>query len=104
MTGVGRGQVTTLPGGAAELTAVQIRAVDGTLFCTLTARTAEGSPREKDLAIWGQKVLTAALASGWDCWGLERKLGGLRPGDWEVWENYPVERLAVNVTGKLVKP
>jgi len=103
LAGLGGEQVVTLPHGAAELTAVRTWAMDGALRCTLTARIVEGDPDPEDLAAWGERVLTAALAPGWDCWGLERELGALRPGDWAVWEDYPVEDLAVKVTGKLVR-
>lgn len=100
---LGREQVVALPHGAVELTAARTWAMDGTLHCTLTARIVEGAPKPEELAVWGKRVLDAALAPGWDCWGLERELGALRPGDWETWKNYPVEKLAVKVTGKLVR-
>lgn len=96
-------RVVTLPHGTVELTAVKTWAMDGTLHSTLTACIVEGAPAPRDLADWGKAVLEAALSPGWDCWGLERELGALRPGDWETWKDYPVEDLAVKVTGKLVK-
>ena len=96
--------MVTLPGGAVELTAARIWAADGTLFCTLTARAVEGKPQKEELEVWGQKVLEAALAAGWDCWSLDRELGALRPGDWEVWKDYPVNDLVIKVTGKVVRP
>lgn len=102
----GRGEewVVTLPGGAVELTAVRTWAADGTVYCTLTGRKAEGDPREEDLAAWGRKMIRAALSRGWDCWGLDREQGALRPEDWPWLKGYPVEGLKVEVTGKLVKP
>lgn len=104
LAGVGEGQVVSFPHGAAELTAAKIWAVDGTLRCALTARVAEGEVQREELEDWGKRVLRAALAPGWDCWGLDRQLGALRPGDWETWRKYPVEKLTVKVTGKLVNP
>ena len=103
LSDLGEKQVVALPHGAVELTAVRTWAMDGPLRCTLTARIVDGSPAPKDLADWGKTVLEAALAPGWDCWGLERELGALRPGDWEMWKDCPVTDLAVKVTGKLVK-
>lgn len=100
---LGGEQVVTLAHGAVELTAARTWTMDGTLHCTLTARIVEGAPKPEELAVWGKQVLDAALAPGWDCWGLERELGALRPGDWETWKDYPVEKLAVKVTGKLVR-
>lgn len=104
LSGLGAGQVATLPHGAVEITGVRSWAVDGTLHCTLTARAAEGFPKEEDLAAWGERLLAAALEPGWDCWGLTRELGAPRPGDWERWRNWPVEKLAVKVKGRLVEP
>ena len=104
LAGVGEGRVVTLPHGAVELTAAKTWAVDGALRCTLTARIVEGEVEKEELETWGQAVLKAALSPGWDCWGLERELGALRPGDWQRWKEFPVEKLAVEVTGKLVKP
>lgn len=101
--GLGKEQVVTLPHGAAELTNARIWAADGILHCSLTARIVQGAPPLRELTQWGERVLKAALDRGWDCWGLERELKTLGPGDWERWENYPVERLAVKVTGKLVR-
>ena len=103
LSGMDGERVVTFPHGAVELTSVRSWAVDGALRCALTARVVEGDPEPEELASWGKIVLEAALASGWDCWGLERELGALRPGDWEKWENYPVKELAVKVTGKLVR-
>lgn len=104
LSGLGVGQVVTLPQGAVELTKAKSWAVDGTLRCTLAARVVEGEPEEEALAAWGERTLSAALAPGWDCWGLDRELGALRPGDWSRWKDWPVENLAVKVSGKLVKP
>lgn len=103
LSGLEEEQVVTFPRGAVKLTAVRTWAMDGTLRCNLTARIVEGEPNPEELAQWGERVLEAALAPGWDCWGLERELGALRPGDWTVWKDCPVEKLKVKVTGKLVR-
>ena len=103
LSGLGGERVVVLPHGSVELTSARTWAMDGTLRCALTARIAEGGPAPEDLARWGKTVLEAALEPGWDCWGLERELGALRPGDWETWRDYPVKDLAVQVTGKLVR-
>lgn len=103
LMGLGGEEAVTLPHGAATLTEVRIWAWDGVLHCGLTARVAEGEPKEADLAAWGEKILTAALAAGWDCWGLDRELGALSPGGWERWRDWPVEELKVEATGKLVR-
>lgn len=104
LAGEGENRVVTLPGGAAELTGVRTWAADGRIYCTLTGRKAEGEPREEDLAAWGKTVIEKALAPGWDCWGLDRQQGALRPEDWPWLKGYPVTGLAVRVRGKLVKP
>ncbi len=104
LAGKGEERVVTLPGGAVELTAVGTWTADGTIYCTLTGRKAEGDPKEEDLAAWGKSVMEKALAPGWDCWGLDREQGALRPEDWPWLKGYPVEGLRVEVTGKLVKP
>ena len=103
LSGLGGERVVVLPHGSVELTSARTWAMDGTLRCALTARIAEGDPAPEDLARWGKTVLEAALKPGWDCWGLERELGALRPGGWETWRDYPVKDLAVQVTGKLVR-
>ena len=103
LSGLEKEQVVTLPHGAVELTAARIWAVDGVLRCSLTGRIAEGEPTAKELTRWGESVLRAALAPGWDCWGLERELRALRPGNEERWRGHPVEKLMVKVTGKLVR-
>lgn len=103
LSGMGREQVVTLPHGAAELTRARVWAVDGVLRCSLAARIVQRAPPPGELTEWGERVLRAALAPGWDCWGLERELRALRPGDWERWEDYPVKELEVEVTGRLVR-
>ncbi len=70
LSGVKAGRVIPLPGGAAEILDARCRVREGTLRCTLTARSAQGSPRAEQLEEWGGEVLSAALAPGWDCWGL----------------------------------
>ena len=104
LAGKGEERVVTLPGGAAELTAVRTWTADGTVYCTLTGRKAEGDPKEEDLAAWGRAAIEKALEPGWDCWGLDREQGALRPEDWPWLKGYPIEGLRVEVTGKLVKP
>lgn len=104
LAGLGGDQVVDLPHGTVELTSVKTWAVDGTLYCTLTARTVEGEPERKDLEAWGENVLEIALIPGWDCWGLERQMNALRPKNWGDWRGYPVEKLTVQVTGRLVRP
>ena len=104
LAGKGEERVVTLPGGAVELTAVRTWAADGTVYCTLTGRKAEGDPREEDLAAWGKTLIEKTLAPGWDCWGLDREQGALRPEDWPWLKGYPVDGLRLEVTGKLVKP
>ena len=104
LAGEGEDRVVTLPGGAAELTAVRTWAADGRVYCTLTGRKAEGEPQEEDLAAWGKTVIEKALEPGWDCWGLDRQQGALRPEDWPWLKGYPAKGLEITVTGKLVKP
>lgn len=70
LSGVDMGRVIPLPGGAAELLCARWKVRGGTLYCTLTARPAQGGPRIEQLEEWGEEVLSAALAPGWDCWGL----------------------------------
>lgn len=103
LSDLGGEQVVTLPHGSAELTSVRTWAMGGVLSCTLTGRIVEGDPKPEDLERWGEAVLTAALASGWDCWGLRRELGALRPTRWEMWRDCPVKNLTIQVTGKLVR-
>lgn len=70
LSGVDMGRVIPLPGGAAELLRTRWKVRGGTLYCTLTARPAQGDPRIEQLEEWGEEVFSAALAPGWDCWGL----------------------------------
>jgi hypothetical protein len=103
LLGLGEGEVVTLSQGAVELEKVRAWAKDGTLSCTLTARVVQGTPTPEELAAWGERVLQAALAPGWDCWGLDRQQGALEPWNWETWKGTSVAALRVNVTGKLVE-
>ena len=103
LSDLGEGQVVTLPHGAVELTSVRTWAVDGTLQGTLTARVLEGFPKTEELTDWGRMVLKAALTPGWDCWGLEREMRLLRPAEWGRERGHPVEELAIEVKGKLVR-
>ena len=102
LAGQGEEKVVTLPGGAVELTGVRSWAVDGRVTCVLTGQVVQGEPSEEELAAWGEKRIRAALRPGWDCWGLDRTLGALRPWDWENIRGTDVSRLEVKVTGKLV--
>lgn len=70
LSGVDMGRVIPLPGGAVELLRTRWKVRGGTLYCTLTARPAQGNPRIEQLEEWGEEVFSAALAPGWDCWGL----------------------------------
>lgn len=102
LTGLGTDQTVTLPGGAVQLTSVRIWAKGGKLCCALTARVAQGTPGAADLEDWGAEKLKAALAYGWDCWGLRRELAALEPWTWESWREADISALQVEVTGKLV--
>lgn len=104
LAGKGRDRTVTLPGGAAALASVRLKVREGTLSCTLTARTVQGSPREEDLAAWGERMLRAALAPGWDCWGLGRRQAALSPEAWTGWRE-PEEGtlpLHIQTEGRLV--
>ena len=70
LSGVEMERVIPLPGGAAEVLRAHWKVRGGTLYCALTARPAQGDPRAGQLEEWGEAVLSAALAPGWDCWGL----------------------------------
>lgn len=102
LSGQGEEKVVTLSGGAVELTGVRSWAVDGRVECVLTGRVIQGDPKAEDLAAWGEKSLRAALEPGWDCWGLDRELGALRPWRWEAIQGADISALEVKVTGKLV--
>lgn len=78
LSGVDMGRVIPLPGGAAELLGARCRVRGGTLCCSITARPAQGRPRAEHLEEWGAQVLSAALAPGWDCWGLTPPGGDVR--------------------------
>ena len=96
LLGFGAGKVAVLPGGSMELTGVRVGSAKGGVTCTLTARVVEGNPTQRELEIWGEKRLRAALAPGWDCWGLEQAQ--------QLWggENIKVSDLEIQVTGRLV--
>lgn len=96
MMGLGAGKVAVLPGGSVELTGIRIGNRKGAVTCTLTGRVVEGNPTETELEIWGETRLRAALAPGWDCWGL-RQIQTL----WGN-ENVNVSDLEIRVTGRLV--
>ena len=103
LSGGGAGEVVTLPGGAAAVTAVRTRARNGRLECVIEARRAQGEPDMAALAAWGERQLRAALEAGWDCWGLGRELACLRPWAWERMRDVDVSGLEVAVTGRLVE-
>ena len=103
LDGQGEEKVITLPGGALELTGVRSWAMDGQVMCVLTGQIVQGEPTEEELAAWGAKRIRAALGPGWDCWGLDRELGTLRPWDWESIRGPDVSALEVKVTGRLVR-
>lgn len=96
MMGLGAGKVAVLPGGSVELTGVRIGSGKGAVTCTLTGRTVQGSPTQAELEDWGKERLRAALAPGWDCWGLEQAQ--------TLWgnKNINVSDLEIRVTGRLV--
>lgn len=103
LQGGGRGEVVTLPAGAAELTMVRAWACDGKVSCTLEARRAQGKPSLEALEAWGEEKLRAALAPGWDCWGLGRELAARRFWDQERFQETDVRSLDVEVTGRWVE-
>ena len=102
LAGQGEEKVIALPGGSVELTGVRSWAMDGRVMCTLTGRVVQGEPTEGERAAWGENNIRAALELGWDCWGLDRELGALRPWDWKSIQGTDVSTLKVKVTGKLV--
>ena len=102
LAGQGEEKVVTLPGGSVELTGVRSWAMAGQVKCVLTGQIVQGEPTAKELAAWGEKAIRAALRPGWDCWGLDREMGALRPWDWERIQGTDVSNLEVQVTGKLV--
>jgi len=102
LEGRGEGQVVSLPGGAAEVTAVRAWAGDGRVRCSVEAKAAQGRPSAEDLSAWAEGCIRGALEPGWDCWGLRRELAALRPWDWEELRETDVAGLDVEVTGKLV--
>lgn len=103
LSGTEKGRVVTLPGGAVELSSARHWAREGTLRCTLTARAVEGTPQAEELEAWGEKTLAAALAPGWDCWGLDREQGALEPWNWETRAGTSCAQLKVDVRGRLVE-
>ena len=70
LAGVEMERVISLPGGAAQLLRTHWKVRGDTLYCILAARPAQGDPRIEQLEEWGEAVFSAALAPGWDCWGL----------------------------------
>lgn len=94
--GLGTGKVAVLPGGSVELTGVRMGSGKGEVTCTLTGRAVQGDPGSKELAAWGEERLRAALATGWDCWGLVQAQ--------EIWDgdSGAVSDLEIRVTGRLV--
>lgn len=103
LAGLGTEQVVTLPFGAVELLSVQTWMVDGALHCILTARVVEGIAKTEELEDWGKECLELALASDWDCWGLDQEEKLLRPLRWGQ-EEIPPSGLEIIVRGKLVEP
>lgn len=103
LQGGGAGEVVTLPEGTAEVTGARLWARDGTLQCDLEARRIQGEPEIGGLETWAETRLRAALAAGWDCWGLDRELAAARPWNWETIRGTRVGGLDVKVTGKWVE-
>ncbi len=103
LDGDGEGEVVTLPGGAVELTAVRTWAQNGRVKCGIEARRAQGEPDMKTLEAWGERMICAALAPGWDCWGLDRQLACPQFWMWERAKGTDVGKLDVEVTGRLVE-
>lgn len=102
LAGLGKGTVVPLADGAAvALTQVRIWTWDGAVRCRLTAQNVRGDGSEAELESWGERQLRAVLASGLDCWGLDREQAALQPWAWEKIENAPVEQLTVKVTGRI---
>lgn len=95
--GVESQRVIPLPGGSVRLTGARIWAAQGVLHCYLAGEVTGGSPSGEELAAWGEGALRAALAPGWDCWGLEGEQRALQP--WG--EVRPVGELKLRVTGKV---
>ncbi len=102
LTGLGKDRVVTLPGGAVELEWTRTWAKDGKVNCALRGRAVQGDPTEEELSAWGEEKVRSALASGWDCWGLDREIAALRPWDWGELRGSDVSKLDVKGTGKLV--
>lgn len=97
LLGIGTGKVAVLPGGSVELTGIRVGSGKGAVTCTLTGRVVQGNPTQRELEAWGETRLRAALAPGWDCWGLEQAQ--------TVWGNQDPEisDLEIRVTGRLVR-
>lgn len=95
------GQVVTLPDGGVELISSQCWVRNGELCCTLIARATEGQPSGEALEMWGRKNLQAALAAGWDCWGLNREAALFCPWEWEENKKLDISGLTIRVKGEL---
>lgn len=100
LLGQGRGETVALPQASAQLVSVRTWAVGDTVRCALTGRTLQGSGSPADLTAWGERVLSAALAPGWDCWGLDRESAAFAVWDWESRRETGPWR--VEVKGRLV--
>lgn len=90
-------RVVSFPDGALRLTGVRIWVKGGILTCVLEGETAQGTPDETELVAWGAGVLRAALAPGWDCWGLAGEQRALDP--WG--QILAPEELDIRVMGKV---
>lgn len=98
LAGLGDGEVISLPSGALELTGARCLAKGGRLRCALTAQISQGEGTVEELEAWGARCVRAALAPGWDCWGLTRQ-----QRVWAPWtgEQTDAGALDVEVTGKV---
>ena len=96
LMGVGTGKIAVLPSGSVELTGIHTGIRKGQVRCILTGRAVQGDPTQEELETWGEERLKAALAPGWDCWGL-----GQAAGLWNG-EEIPISERRIQVTGRLV--
>ena len=98
LAGLGDGEVISLSSGALELTGARCLAKGGRLRCALTAQVSQGEGTAEELEAWGTRCVRAALAPGWDCWGLTRQ-----QRVWAPWtgEQPGAGALDVEVTGKV---